>query len=274
MKKIISIIFVIGLIITLLGCHQQNQTVTPTDSAVQHDSVVQEKAEPVEESTKEEVVETKKPIPAPSSSSQAINNTVSIEQPISQPAVNESPEERPDDCYIVDNPTFVSETALVSWIKNGSGKYESERANILQNAVTNQTIIYCSPTSSILEYVTLEQIEVVGNNLSLIYQYTFEDGNVLGIYPSRLTDTSWVDLYELRKQRYLYGEEDHGRIIANGIEYYYQFGAFESTMISWLQYGTAHSATIYGHRDQIDTLIPLLELEQVTVDLNNDHVTQ
>jgi len=276
MKKALSVILAIMLFAVCFTACSESPAETKTDAkpVENANSVVVSQAEGSADDTVQPTPEASQPQQnsAPAQQQEQTNEpSLPTQQPAStpnQPTTTVTPEEIHGD-IAREYPTFVSEQALQTWLKQGSGQYEKERTDILQQA-NSQKFIYLRPACDLSQYGELTRIKANAVNQEISYYYQVNNSASIEIF-SYWTNSA-EDLYLFFKD---HAEKKGGiySIEANDIQYYYvKGGAFSSVV--WQQYGFTHSAFVHQNRDKIEEIIPLLKLEQVTVNLNSDHVTE
>jgi len=280
MKQVLSVILVIALFAVCFTACGEVPAETKTD------------AKPVDNAPSAVVSQVEQPAPdesqpqqnsAPAQQQEQTNETsLPAHQPVStpnQPTTTVTPEEIHGD-IAREYPTFVSEQALQTWLQKGSGAYETDRSNYLMQASKSNIVNYYHPSEDLIKLVSSNEIVLHTPSNTYIYQYIFDDGKELtlslntakipGFYES---DESFL---ENKKQGYLMGEKGYQyyKDPKTGIEFYWNDADYDTTQIAWMQYGLVQFASFTGHKDILDELLPYLALEQVTVNLNSDHVTQ
>lgn len=267
MKIMISILLAITVLALCFTACSESPAETKTDvKAVNNteSAVVSQVEQPIPEEEKAEQNS------APVEQQDQTNETsVPTEQPESTPnqsTVTIAPEDIHGDIAI-NNPTFVSEAALKAWLIQGSGRYEEERGNALQQA-NNQKFVYYRPSGDLSQYGALTSIEYDTMHQEVVYSY-FQNGELAIEVFSYLTDSSWEDLYNNFSAA---DPKMFKHVTCDNIEYHYY--SPKHTTVIWEQFGYTHAAKVYQNKDKIEEIIPLLKLEQVTVNLNSDHVTQ
>ncbi|MBR6548234.1 MAG: hypothetical protein IKT68_01695 [Clostridia bacterium] len=280
MKKYITFILLAGLLLSCFaGCNQDevdSTNVTPTE--VTSNDLTENQPE-VQENK-----ETQQDQSAVSQDSDAINDEKPDQNEAKQEPASNSVKVNPTEIHGADiareYPTFVSEQALQTWLQKGSGAYETDRSDYLMQASKSNIVNYYHPSEDLIKLVSLNEIELHTPSNTYIYQYIFDDGKELtlslntakipGFYES---DESFL---ENKKQGYLMGQKGYQyyKEPKTGIEFYWNYADYDTTQIAWMQYGLVQFASFTGHKDILDELLPYLVLEQVTVNLNSDHVTQ
>ncbi len=269
MKKYIAYILLTCLLLSCFaGCKQDNITstdVTPLDTTPIEsvdETVTQQPDNSVDNTVVDESKVASKAAASPSETKKDHQETQSkVEQ--NKPSA--------DDIHgmpaLKDNPTFVSENAFKTWLTKGSGQFEEDRNTALQQAA-NQKFIYYRPSGDFSQYGSLTNIEYSATHQKLTYWiYQNKAPSVeISVY---CMDSGWDEIYD---KLYSAGPDAFKHITYDGIEYHY-FNPKE-TLVIWEQFGTTHIAGIHQNKDQVEDIIPLLKLEQVTVPLNSDHVTQ
>ena len=173
------------------------------------------------------------------------------------------------------NPTFVSEQALQTWLQYGSGAYESERSQYLAQSKQAGKSDFYRLSKGIPPFLNLEKIELSGSSGDYTYFCHFEDGSFCNIAidsgtTSELEEKLYNHTIELCQNK----NEGSGVISIKGINFYYDEKAEQSMQIHWKQFDKFHSVSFKGNRDLLDDFVSYLVLEQVTVPLNSDHVTE
>ncbi len=167
--------------------------------------------------------------------------------------------------------TFVSNETFEIWLKKGSGSFEKERNDILQQA-TNQSFMYYALVGDLSRFGIPQNITYDLPFRRLCYRFVSDNQISLEI-ASCDTASGFDETYEKNKKRYSDNMNGYYAMMDDGITYYYTKGP-NFTSILWRQFGRTHYAFVYQNRDKLEEIIPLLKLEQVTVNLNSDHVTQ
>ncbi len=280
MKKALSVILAIMLFAVCFTACSESPAETKTD------------AKPIDNAPSVVVSQVEQPTPeegqpqqnsAPAQQQEQTNETsLPTQQPAStpnQPTTTVTPEKIHGD-IAREYPTFVSEQALQTWLQKGSGAYEKDRSDYLMQASKSNIVNYYHPSENLIKLVSLNEIELHTPSNTYIYQYIFDDGKELtlslntakipGFYES---DESFL---ENKKQGYLMGQKGYQyyKEPKTGIEFYWNYADYDTTQIAWMQYGLVQFASFTGHKDILDELLPYLVLEQVTVNLNSDHVTE
>ncbi len=280
MKKALSVILAIMLFAVCFTACSESPAETKTD------------AKPIDNAPSVVVSQVEQPTPeegqpqqnsAPAQQQEQTNETsLPTQQPAStpnQPTTTVTPEKIHGDIGR-EYPTFVSEQALQTWLQKGSGAYEKDRSDYLMQASKSNSVVYYQPSEKLLDFVTLDSIELHTPSQIYSYRYLFDDGKSLTVIVRTAQIKGFFEHDETylndKKQGYLNGQKGYGyyKDPQTGTEFYWDPADYNTTQIAWTQYGLIHSASVTGHADVLSQLIPHLVLEQVTVNLNSDHVTQ
>ncbi|MBR3843958.1 MAG: hypothetical protein IKM39_00450 [Clostridia bacterium] len=176
-------------------------------------------------------------------------------------------------------PVFTSESALRNWLKTGAGR-NSVEANLMNGIQSRGNYYYRPIIDEKNDLVSFRSLTV--NELTWSYHYDFHDEEVSKSEMSGLIiNVSYTDFdnknYEWSRQKVLAKEEGRFSKTVNGIEYFgfhnTEYGN-DVTVIRFKQNGIPHSASIYGHFDQLDEILPLLKVERVNFTVNDNVVTQ
>ena len=297
MKKYITYILLACLLFSCFaGCKQTKTTpeeVTQTDvnetqAEVQEKTAVSEKseqfeeeAEPVtkKESQKQAVKEetTKESAKTPAAKKQSVS---SKKEPATQsnPVTNQTVVSKidPDDihaCVVESDPTFVSDEAFQIWLKQGSGKFETERSNYIQTNAKNQSITYYRLKNDLSQYVTIDYMESNEQHVAT-YVYKSHKNKYMTL---NVGNADGESLYEYFRKK---AEENADGFSAvtdknNDVVFYVHHSDLSSVSVRWEQFGEFHSARFsQWDDDTVNDIIPLLVLEQVTINLNSDQVVK
>ena len=296
MKKYIVYILLTCLLLSCFaGCKQTKtapeevtQTdVTQTQVEAQEDSVIAEELQ----QTEEEKEKTQATSPANKAvTKQHSNTTTSKKQAVtakkdsntqSKTEANQSTTSKVDPIKIhgdiaQNNPTFVSEEALQIWLQQGSGAYETQRTEYLALTKKNNAINYFWPSDELTKLIPFKKLEIHSTNHK--YSFFYQESLVVAANIDKSTSTykSFEELYNSCKARYDEGHKNYGLIKDknSAIEFYYYISDLNCTFIYWEQYGFVHTAQLFDQSVPLEKLISLLKLDQVTINLNSDQVTQ
>ena len=171
-----------------------------------------------------------------------------------------------------DDPTFLSDETFVFWLKNGSDSFVDQRTDFLQQTV-NQTFVYYRPANDLSSYGTFNLLEcpVLGKRYRYYYSKNDQASIKIGV---QCNDSTFEEMYIMAKERFENNQNGYRYMVHDGIEYYYYDAGSSMTLVYWQQFGETQFAHVYQNRDKIEEIIPLLELEQVTVKLNDDAVVK
>ena len=170
----------------------------------------------------------------------------------------------------IEYPTFTDEETMQNWFKgNVPGYFTNDRAVTLQQS-KNQKIVYYRPTELLTQAGELINIEY---DRGWYVKYNYRTEAHCSITVLACLANHYDEFLQQDKEGYASGKIE--RLIHNEIEYYYFVNQkSRETSVHWQQFGYTHMATIYNYQGNPDEIIPLLKLEQVTVPLNSDHVTE
>ena len=288
MKKALSILLTIALLAVCFTACSESPAETKTDAkpVENANSVVVSQVEGSADDTVQPTPEEGQPDQnsAPAQQQEQTNEpSPPAQQPVStpnQPTTTVTPEKIHGADIEREYPTFVSEQALQTWLQKGSGAYEKDRSDYLMQAKNKGSIAYYHPSEELLTIASLDQIKIHTPSQAHIYYYSLADGTKFNIVVENAQIPGFYEndepYLETQKQGYLAGEKGYGyyQNAKSSIEVYWAHGDFD-THVVWLQYGLVHRATITGHDNiAFEKILPYLALEQVTVNLNSDHVTQ
>ncbi len=296
MKKII---FYVLCLVMLLGCVVacNKQTESPTDVLLEKGSVVSKTEETLNKegeiiSVKEQAntigtatantSNAEKETDLPTSKSDIVSKAPS---PSKEPTKKQTGSKATNADNSVaqmqapqETPLFNTESAFVNWLKAAGTEYQEEWADVMNNVSHGNQIRYFKPAFTASNECTLRYVRVISKN-TVEYHYDhglnpWPDANLL-IAVSIGDDTFKKEQFLQGKQEYLQGKPARYSVTVDNIAYVYYYNEdFESAVVYWEQFGKYHSANILRTPNQLDQILPLLKLEQVTVDLANDHVTQ
>lgn len=296
-KQLICLLTICLLLTCFTACGQQKVTVTQTNtppvtedvvSAEQQVSSVESKPEQANKTESSSKVSTNDNKPqatvstSPVASAGSSQNTV-VNQAQEKDPTTENLENGDTNCAIPDYPTFTSLKDLKDWFQSGT-QWAEDRANVMRQYTTDAITTYYRP--SIPEnhpLFTLDYVEIHTPTGQIAYYYSFVDKSIdeslSGVGLSVAVLPTSYDPYTTNYYKFLdcvnRSEEGYSLVQADGIPFICRYNKeFNSTRIYWMQNEVVHAAVIYGYHDQLDQIIPLLELEQVTVKLNNDQVVQ
>ena len=291
MKKLLSLLLTITL---LAGCFAACNSQPVKDDSVaaptaveptkeQVDDVVAESEEEQETDDKQQTEENKEPQeeikevePVTKKESQK------QDKPVASKTEEKDPEEQEETKWTAEeihgdevrhDPTFLSVEAFEYWMKNGGDYYKDEHFDVLQQS-KNQTFTYYRPVENFAPYGELSMFDCTGIGEQHHYYYTQEDRCVIEIAAYMYNDSEFEQSYMDAKENYKNGLKGNYCIISNGIEYYYSDGSSVAIAVYWQQFGKTQHAYIYQNRDKIKEIIPLLQLEQVTINLNSNQVVK
>lgn len=285
MKKILTTMTALCIIVAVFcftACKQAVKPAVPetkTDVSVvtlsdQHpkEEVKEEANEADQEPTEDEVADQENEKAPPSSK-------------VSKPAVQSKPEttnspsqqeSQGDDVGQEESAdeelSFATIAEMENFFKKGISKTENETAAL--NVLNKQNGSYYRPITA--SGWQLKKIVISG--VPSYYYYDFDDIPNNGVFGCDLivfangtqnkTDPNYVSF------AFLKGKEGSKTIVINGNEYVYCLNNDGSYGIAWNQDGTYFGATLASHTDQIEEILPLLKIEQVSLQTNSDHVTQ
>ena len=279
MKKIYIILIVLAVLCSVVGCSQNKET--PTNVISQGDSLIETVVSELETSPVSDVVKNEASEQDKKEEDSAVNNTVT--QKTQNSVKSESKEEvmsfdtddlQTEEDIIQEEVKFASEAELINWLKNQENPENQFSVDALATMQRENTITYLKPkVSEDSSLVELVEIGIDSASIHYCYRFLGEDTYSLTVF-NCLTDFD-NEVYIRYQERVSNGKENYYYTEVNEIEYYYMRNEKEdATVIRWMQGDIPQVALLYGHFEQIDEILPLLELQQVTVQTNNDHVTQ
>ncbi len=294
MKKYIAYILLPCLLLTCFaGCKPNEVTptdVTPTEvqgEVVQNDAVMEEFTQQAETT---EPQQTTKQQPTVSQATKKEDK----EQPAQNSAVQQPSENGGvNNGYmadvLVEHPTFTTEAALQSWLKgNNTSYFANDRTQMMGTLSANNKVTYRRPAIAANTAQSGYQLERIstypsGNAIYFHYRSTTNPEEVLKILPQNdgLYNPNW-DTYDIFVENVAKNTEWYYASVVDGITFYYTYiPSRKNFSVVWKQYGKVMEAgckkvdldetTVHQKAQQ---LIPLIKIEQVTVPLNSDHVTQ
>ncbi len=178
-------------------------------------------------------------------------------------------------------PSFTSVAGFKSWLQSG-GIEEEKRADLLnsvKNSSTFSATAYCQP--KIGDGNQMFQISKIdAYPYSVIYRYSFvKNSAVTGLKITTYVDANYMTgIANIMEDTYAEIDSPETRVFdkygfatVNGITYYYyHYPANDSTTIYWQINDNTYYAVYYGDYDQINEILPMLELEQVSYKINTD----
>ncbi len=170
-----------------------------------------------------------------------------------------------------DLPTFKSVYNLRQWLKEDRGLYKEERENLVNTMSNNNRITYYMP--KMVNDKNCELVDIKIENYG-DWNYNFRIGGFdFSIYVNQLCSKGTIDdqIYYQQVEKSTWEESP---IIANDISFYHMKDSLDMVHVFWHQFDCVHSALIGGEPKELEKFLPLLELEQVTVKLNDDAVVQ
>ncbi|MBQ6819225.1 MAG: hypothetical protein IJP35_06435 [Clostridia bacterium] len=290
MNKLFAYILIITLLIGLVGCAKPVATptdVTPTEvqnNAVQSDVILQENLQQDDKKTNpEKTVSQAKP-----KEEQQATTTV-VPQKQEQPSENGGVNNGYMADVLVEHPTFTTEAALQSWLKGSNTEYfANDRTQMMGTLSANNKVTYRRPAIAANTAQSGYQLERIstypsGNAIYFHYRSTTNLEEILEILPQN--DGFYnpaLEMYEGAIERVEQNKEWNYSSVADGITFYYTYYPTKKNLaFTWEQFGKIMKAscrkidldetTVHQKAQQ---LIPLIKIEQVTVPLNSDHVTQ
>lgn len=280
MEKIYVVILVLTILFSVVGCSQSNET--PTDMISKGESLVETGVSELETSPVSDVVKNEVTEQDEKEESSAAKNTVSqknknsmvshIEEDAMSSVVENLQTE--EDIVVPEDPKFANLAEFEKWLKNQKNTENHFSADALTTMQQGNTLVYLKP-NVLSENTSLVFSRIKASADYLFYFYQFADSTDEFRVTVSLGGEDLQELYDLLKKNATEGKKDYYCTERNGITYYYKKQDLaDGTVFSWEQYGKTHAAKIAGHFEQIDEILPLLELQQVTVQTNNDHVTQ
>lgn len=179
-------------------------------------------------------------------------------------------------------PNFDSIEGFHSWIQNG-GVEDEKRIELLSYAknssTVSQTSYYRPQMGNGKEGLKLVKIDAYSTEL--VYRYALEKNveqvvlNIyVGVHQGRIDGFSkkMKENYELIDSPDTRMYDKYGSSAIKGIEYYhYHYPANDSTTIYWQIGEKTFLAYYYGDYAQINEILPLLELEQVSYKITNNN---
>lgn len=283
MKTLTMILAFLVALGMLTGCSEEVETPTNVNSPVIQQQVkgeetsglsesVQQDQEEQSESVKEQPVENKQEEKTASKEEKKEVVVSEVKETNKEAGSNDNIEHGDEPAYIP--PSFTSMEGFRSWMQNG-GMEEEKRANLLnsvKNSTTFSTTSYCRPKlgDGNDEFV-LTEIEAYP--YSVIYRYGFaKNKNVRGLQITTYVDPVYMknieeamqETYDEIEQPDIRVFDQYGSHQVKGITYYYyHFPKNNGTLVYWQIEGNTFYAVYYGDYDQINNILPLLELEQV-----------
>ena len=302
MKYTICFILVFCLFFSLFtACGQAPET--PTDAvasvvesavnenvAVDENSAVSQQEEAIV--SKEEPAQTVSSKTSASSVSSKISSTpskVTSKPTASQGSSASSSVQNTDGLVadmIVEYPTFTGETSLKNWLIGNHSDYFADKRNDMLSTMGNKgKVTYYRPSIPTNHSLfTLSQVEVHTPSSGFHYFYNGKEIGNQGLmisvnHVASGTDTTRITdyMYATAKAKYNGEPTDLAEDTAvycytyKGIDFYYYRYLTVGTNIDtvgvyWLQFNSSHMAVLQDNCDQIEEIIPLLYLQQVTVD--------
>ena len=299
MKKYVVYILLTCLLLSCFaGCKQAETTpeevtqtdVTQTQVEVQEDLVVAEESEQSEEEKEGEQSPStvdKKQTVKEETVGQSTKTTATKKQSVStkkesttqsKPVANQTVVSKvnPNDihaCVVESGPTFVSEEAFQIWLKQGSGKFETERSNYIQTNAKNQSITYYRLKNNLSQYVTLDYLESNEHHIAT-YVYKSNKNEYMTLNVGNVDGESLYKYYQKKAEE---NTDGYSAVTDknNNIVFYVHHSDLSSVSVRWEQFGKFHSVRFsQWNNDTVNEIIPLLALEQVTVNLNSDQVVK
>ncbi len=304
MKYIISFILILYLIFTLFtACGEALES--PTDAvasvvesvvnkevAVDENSAVSQQEEAVvsKEEPQEEPAQTvSSKTPAPSGSSKASVSSAPSKTP-SKPVVSQTPSvskpaqntDAPVADIIVEYPTFTGESSLKNWLIGNHSDYFADKRNDMLSTMGNKgNVTYYRPSIPTNHSLfTLSQVEVhtpsggmnyfyngIGEESELVVLVNNRDATAQGFGKIEANRYAQIKSYCLENALKLPEGSVAKHVSFSDMDFYCQYNSNrDNTTIVWQQFGLYQTATLQGHFDQIEEIIPLLYLQKVTVD--------
>ncbi len=294
MKKYIAHILLTCLLLTCFaGCKQNEVTptdVTPTEvqgEVVQNDAVMEEFTQQAE--TKEPQQTTKQQQTVSQATKKENEEQTAQNSAVQQPSENGGVNNGYMADVLVEHPTFTTEAALQSWLKgNNTSYFANDRTQMMGTLSTNTAVTYRRPAIAANTAQSGYQLERIstypsGNAIYFHYRSTTNPEEILEILPQN--DGFYnpaLEMYEGAIERVEQNKEWNYSSVADGITFYYTYYPTKKNLaFTWEQFGKIMKAscgkieldetTVHQKAQQ---LIPLIKIEQVTVPLNSDHVTQ
>ncbi len=270
MKKLLLILVSLALVLSFAGCSQGEETPTDVSSVADVQTAApqsQEAGEIKVDTTVEASVESK-----PQKTESVAVSGESEKTVVSTPVSNDKNEQ--ENMIVEEDLEFSTEAQLKNWFKNQTQVENAVSAEALQTMQQGNTITYLRPgISSSNELVSLDKIIVELSTIN--YHYRFGEAETSELFIAAHTidfDQAFYNGFETNLNK---GKENYFRTTVNGIEYLYMRNvSSDSAVFVWKQNDVVHSALLYGHYDQINEILPLLKLETVTVQTQDDLVTQ
>ena len=201
----------------------------------------------------------------PKSTSSVTSKVVPVKKPIGNVTGYKSDE-------VVKLPTFTDEETMQNWFKGYVPDYFTEQRNATLQQNKNQKFVYYRPTKLLEQPGELNYIEY-DQGWYVNYNYHASEYGYCTITVQACLANHYEQIFQWDKEAYAKGERE--RFIHDGIDYYYYVNEKTNALsVHWQQFGYTHMATIYNYQGKPEALIPLLKLDQVTINLNSDHVTQ
>ena len=293
MKKILMFTLCLVMIIACFtACKEaaestEPETKTDVSTPVVVDQQPQEEAqaeanvsEPAQEEEKVETDESEDEQEVVDSVSMVESKSVDKNQKTEQTVTNDNDNDKNTHEDIKQEyPTFKSEVALQKWLKGESDSFEEDRAIVLNNAKQENVVTYARPKISKDDNYSLNVTHIETNQgvSTLCYSYApkikSHSTSSISVFVRSHEVAALRESHEDAKKD-ANGEKEYYQSVRHGsIDYYYGYNPIlDSFVIYWEQFGFIHSAIAEHVYEQIDQIIPLLELEQVTVKLNDDAV--
>ncbi len=276
---------------------EENQVIQPVDE--EQGQVKQTDSKTTQSGKKEEPKPTEKVEPEktakPDKQTTKVEKSEQLEN-AEQPAAP-NPSEIPPNGQGVDNsitidkqkewPTFTTVTAFENWLAKG-GEHQDVHDSMTQhvtNAVDLKAGYYYRPVfRSQNDFIKFKDIEFCSNkDLTYIY-YRYD---IIETINDNVDLQIWVDLepYALdidsgnliKQLKYPENQrsfDDYSITTYNGIKYYvFYYSDSNHSYIYWGQYNKVFCADMNGYFNQLDQILPLLQVERVSYKAN-DHVTQ
>ncbi len=280
-RNIATLLVACVMFLTLfVGCQQR--AVTPTDivdkvvPSLENSTEGNEDVAPSKDGSEEKV----EPVPTTNSSKE--NKSDSSKVVSSQSVTKSKQDENSNSSYqcdiVIEHPTFTTEKELKNWfLGNGPASYEKDLPKALSALSDSKTLAYYRPLEALeTKGFHLDKIEMQASTGNLTYTYGLKNSDAkLLVCADNSPDDAIQRAYKAILADYQAKLENASSYTHEGITYYCDYSPkAKQTIVLWKQFGYARMASVVGYDEPIEELIPLLKIEQVTLDLTSDKVTQ
>ncbi len=197
------------------------------------------------------------------------------EQPIQNETVSTDTQQAAKDIHYdeaVDYPTFVSEDGFKVWLTKGSGLFEDERTNMLQQTNSQKFSYVHFSKNKIAEVLSLDYLSL-DTPLQISYEYHFLNSPDSTL---RLTVNSGTK-DQLPGGYRLFAEYNTEPFCSKtiGVTQYNVYRLNQGDYLAYLlKDGIYHSVNISNYSGDVEQLLSQLVIEKVTINLNSDLVTE